>query len=189
MSSNAKFHRSSLLALLGALISAISLVLPWATVQFNPISVPGTYPSYTPQNLILPTLNIPASGFETIIYPTFASFFVVVLSIALFTYDERRRIARGLLFITGGFVMLMTYVYAISAAIMAANTVHDYYNVFASLMNIPLPQNYWPNFSISFGGYVAILGAAITIVAGFMAINEKHLSSQRIETPVPIPAP
>lgn len=189
MSSDAKFHRSSLLALLGALIAAISLVLPWATIQFNPISIPGSYPSYTPQNLILPTLNVPASGFETIIYPTFASFFVVVLSIALFTYDERRRIARGLLFIAGGFVMLMTYLYAISAAMMAATTVHDYYNVFASLLNIQLSQNYWPNFSISFGGYVAILGALITIVAGLLALNEKNLSSQRIETPVPIPAP
>lgn len=180
MSSNAKFHRSSLLALLGALIAAISLVLPWATIQFNPISI-------QPQNLILPTLNIPASGFETIIYPTFASFFVVVLSIALFTYDERRRMARGLLFIAGGFIMLMTYVYAISAAMMAATTVHDYYNVFASLLNIQLSQNYWPNFSISLGGYVAILGSVITIVAGLLAINEKQLNTQRIETPVPPP--
>lgn len=179
MSSNAKFHRSSLLALLGAFIAAISLVLPWATVQFNPISV-------TTQNLILPTLNIPASGFETIIYPTFASFFVVVISIALFTNDERRRMARGLLFIAGGFIMLMTYVYAISAAMMAATTVHDYYNAFTSVLNIQL-QNYFPYFSISFGGYIAILGSVITIIAGLLAINEKQLSAQRIETPAPPP--
>jgi hypothetical protein len=97
--------------------------------------------------------------------------------------------ARGLLFIGGGFVMLMTYVYAISTAMMAATTVHDYYNVFASLLNIQLSQNYWPNFSISFGGYVAILGALITIVAGLLALNEKNLSSQRIETPVPTTTP
>jgi hypothetical protein len=165
-----------MLALLGAIIAAISPILPWATIQFNPITIPGSYPSYQPQNLILPMLNIPASGFETIIYPTFSGFFLVVLSIALFANDERRRIARGLFIAAGGFIMLMTYVYAISAAIMAKDTVHDYYLTYASLLKIELPQNYWPNVSIAIGAYVALFGALITIAAGLWALKEKSTS-------------
>jgi heme O synthase-like polyprenyltransferase len=165
-----------MLALLGAIIAAISPILPWATIQFNPITIPGSYPSYQPQNLILPMLNIPASGFETIIYPTFSGFFLVVLSIALFANDERRRTARGLFIATGGFIMLMTYVYAISAAIMAKDTVHDYYLIYASLLKIELPQNYWPNVSIAIEAYVALFGALITIAAGLWALKEKSTS-------------
>jgi hypothetical protein len=177
---NSRFHRSSILAFLGAIIAAISPMLPWATIQFEPIQIPNQA-----QNLILPTLNIPASGFETIIYPTFASFFLVALSIALFTYDERKNAVRGLLFITSGFVMLMTYVYAISASLMAGSAVHDYYILFTSLWGVQLPQNYWPNFSISFGGYVALLGALLTIAGGFWALYEKLPNPQKVEIPPP----
>lgn len=184
MNTTVKLHKSSMLALLGAIIAMISPILPWATIVFNPISIPGYYPSYTPQNLILPTLNIPASGFETVLYPTFISFFVVVFSVGLFANDERRRTARGLFIAAGGFVMLMTYTYAISAALMAKDTVHDYYLIFASLYNVQLPQNYWPNFSIAIGGYVAILGALITIVAGLWVLMEQ---SQSKNPPPPVP--
>lgn len=184
MSTTVKLHKSSMLALLGAIIALISPILPWATIVFNPIAVPGSYPSYTPQNLILPTLNIPASGFETVVYPTFISFFVVVFSVGLFANDERRRAARGLFIAAGGFVMLMTYTYAISAAIMAKDTVHDYYLIFASLFNVQLPSNYWPNFSIAIGGYVAILGALITIVAGLWVLLEQS-QSKNPTPPVP----
>jgi len=185
MSTTIRLHKSSMLALLGAIIALISPILPWATIVFNPIAVPGSYPSYTPQNLILPTLNIPASGFETVIYPTFISFFVVVFSVGLFANDERRRAARGLFIAAGGSVMLMTYTYAISAAIMAKDTVHDYYLLFASLSNIQLPQNYWPNFSIAIGGYVGILGALITIVAGLWVLLEQSQN----KNPTPLPPP
>jgi hypothetical protein len=167
-----------MLALVGAIIATISPILPWATIEFKPIVIPGYYPSYQPQNLIFPTLNIPASGFETIIYPTFSSFFLVVLSVALFTNDERRRIARGLFITAGGFIMLMTYVYAISAAMLAKDAFHDYYLVLAPLFNIQFPQNYWPNFSIAIGGIVAILGALMTMVAGIWALIEQSYSAR-----------
>jgi hypothetical protein len=185
MSTTVKLRKSSILALLGGIIALISPILPWATIVFNPIAIPGSYPSYAPQNLILPTLNIPASGFETVIYPTFISFFVVVFSVGLFANDERRRAAGGLFIAAGGSVMLMTYTYAISAAIMAKDTVHDYYLLFASLSNVQLPQNYWPNFSIAIGGYVGILGALITIVAGLWVLLEQSQS----KNPTPLPSP
>lgn len=179
MSENVRLHKSSMLALLGAIIATISPILPWATIAFKPISIPGYYPYYQPQYIILPTLNIPASGFETIIYPTFASFLLVVVSIALFTTDEKRQMARGLFIVGAGFIMLMTYLYAISAASIAAGTVHDYYMLFASLLNIPLAASYWPDFSIAMGGFVAILGALITIVAGVWAFREKSYTENR----------
>jgi hypothetical protein len=185
MSTTVKLNKSSILALLGAIIALISPILPWATIVFNPITIPSSFPTYAPQNLILPALNIPASGFETVIYPTFISFFVIVFSVGLFANDERRRIARGLFIAAGGSVMLMTYTYAISAAIMAKDTVHDYYLLFASLTNVQLPQNYWPNFSIAFGGYVAILGALITIVAGLWALVEQSQSKNSAPLPTP----
>ena len=81
--------------------------------------------------------------------------------------------------------MLMTYMHAISAALMAGSVVHDYYVLFSSLFGVQLPQNYWPNFSISFGGYVAILGALMTIVGGFLALNEKLPSPQKDAIPPP----
>ena len=183
MSTTIKLNKSSKLALLGAIIALISPILPWATIVFNPITIPSSFPTYAPQNLILPALNIPASGFETVIYPTFISFFVIVFSVGLFANDERRRVARGLFIAAGGSVMLMTYTYAISAAIMAKDTVHDYYLLFASLTNVQLPQNYWPNFSIAFGGYVAILGALMTIVAGLWALVEQ--SPNKNSAPLP----
>ena len=167
-----------MVALLGAVIAAISPILPWATFEFNSITIPGYYQSYITQYITLPALNIPASGFETIIYPTFFSFFLVVLSIALFSNDERRRNARGLLIVAGGFVMLMTYVYAISAAIMAKDAVYSYYLLFANLLGTALPANYlqnlFPRFSIAIGGYVALLGAVLTIVGGFWALMESR---------------
>jgi len=173
MSTNVKPDKSSMLALLGVIIALISPILPWATIVFNPIPLQGNLP---PQNVILPTLNIPASGFETVVYPTFISFFVVVFSVGLFANDERRCLAKGLFIAAGGSVMLMTYTYAISAAVMAKDTLHDYYLIFASLYNVQLPQNYWPNFSIAIGGYVAILGALITIVAGLWVLLEQSQS-------------
>ena len=185
MSTTIKLNKSSILALLGAIIALISPILPWATIVFNPITIPSSFPTYAPQNLILPTLNIPASGFETVIYPTFISFFVIVFSVGLFANDERKRVARGLFIAAGGSVMLMTYTYAISAAIMAKDTIHDYYLLFASLTNVQLPQNYWPNFSIAFGGYVAILGALITIVAGLWGLVEQSQS----KNPAPLSTP
>jgi len=81
--------------------------------------------------------------------------------------------------------MLMTYMYAISAALMAGSAAHDYFVLFSSLFGVPLPQNYWPNFTISFGGYVAILGALLTIVGGFWALYEKLPNPQKVEIPPP----
>jgi hypothetical protein len=59
---------------------------------------------------------------------------------------------------------------------MAKDTVHDYYLIYASLLKIELPQNYWPNVTIAIGAYVALLGALITIAAGLWALKEKSTS-------------
>jgi len=165
------------------IIATISPVLPWATIEFKSMQLPTGFPSFGLQNVVPPTLNIPVSSFETIIYPTFSSFFIVVLAVALFTYDERRCAARGLFIMAGGFIMLMTCLYAVSTAIVAKDVIHEYYLLFASLSGIGASQDFWPNFSVGIGAYVAMLGSFMTIVAGILALGEPSYGARNVDVP------
>jgi len=174
-------HKSSIIALIGMAVCMISIPLPWATIVFERIEIPGGYPPrvYT---LDLPSLNIPASGFETMIYPTYFALFLVILGVAMFTADEKRHIGRGLFICGGGGVLLSSYLYAASATLLARDAVYEVYIAFMKFIEIiPDYTRYWPHVSINFGCYLAVIGALIVLVSGFLALRETPL--KRNNTP------
>lgn len=171
-------HKSSIMALIGAAICLVAPLLPWATIDFERMEIPDhyVYPDHYEELILdLPTLNVPASGFETIIYPTFFGFFLVVLGVALFTTDENRHIARGLFISGGGAVLLFSYAYAASAAILARDAVHAIYEAFSMMIDLPDYWMYWPEVSISFGCYMALIGALMALASGLLAFRERPL--------------